>query len=290
LRRVLIIGATGFLGSNLYSNFLSKGIKVVGTGRMNKSSPHITPQVDILNKSSYIDLIKNFQPNIVIVTAWYTKKDFWYADDNYRYYEAYIELFKCCYENGVEKIIGFGTAAEYGDNNLSCESGISLVKPANLYGKSKLETGLELGQLATKYERYFLWLRLFQVYGIGERQYRLVPTLLSKLKNDVKIRIDDPNKVLDWIHIEDVVSAVNFLLSKKQFSGILDIGTAKETSVKQIVDLVVQNSKYSGERIKFSGKSVTKVGLICSQNIELFKMNWKPKIDVILGIKRILGK
>ena len=103
------------------------------------------------------------------------------------------------------------------------------------------------------------------------------------------IQINNPNKILDWIHVEDVVDAIMLLINKKEAKGIFDIGSAVGTSVNSIVEFIEKKVANNRAKIIYEKRDSEPEGLVCSKEIELFKLNWKPRISLESGIAKMLS-
>jgi nucleoside-diphosphate-sugar epimerase len=289
LDKILLIGASGFIGKTLFNTIKKNEYQVFGFGKEVIIHKHRDYKIDLFQPRSYIDLIERLKPNVVISTVWNTKLNFWDSNMNEKYYKAHIQLFKICYDSGVRNIIGLGSAAEYGTNNLDCNASKSQVSAASDYGYYKYMTGNQLQNIAKSYQKNFIWLRIFQVYGKGERSHNLITTTIQNLRDSKNIQINNPNKILDWIHVEDVAEAIMLLINKKEAKGIFDIGSTVGTSVKTIVELIKKKVANNRAEIIFEKRYSEPEGLVCSKEIELFKLNWKPRIDLESGITKMLS-
>ena len=287
--KILLIGSSGFIGKTLFNTFKKNDYQVFGIGKEVINYKKKYYKIDFFQPRSYIDLIEKLKPNIVISTVWNTKLNFWDSNMNEKYYKAHAQLFKICYDNGVRNIIGFGSAAEYGTYNLECNASKSQVSFANDYGYYKYMTGNNLENLAENYKQNFIWLRIFQVYGKGERSHRLITTTIQNIMESKTIQINNPNKILDWIHVEDVADAIMLLINKKEAKGIFDIGSAVGTSVKSIVEFIEKRVANNRAKIIYEKRDSEPDGLDCSKEKELFKLNWKPKIFLESGIANMLS-
>ncbi len=289
MSKILIIGSSGFIGKPLLNAIKKYDVQVIGAGRQKFTYDGNIYKVDIFQPESYIELIQKMKPDILISTVWNTKLNFWNSEMNEMFYKAHKKLFKIGYESGVRNIVGFGTAAEYGTYNLNCKAGKSKLIGENEYGHFKQKTGSELQRLANEFNQNYLWLRIFQVYGVGEPDYRLIPTVLQSIRENNFINISSPSKVLDWIYIDDVVDAIIYLLFDKVCHGVFDIGSNIGTTVKEIVQVIIGEYNISGAQVVYEFSEKPLQGLVCSEDIDLFKLKWSPKIDVKTGIKKMIA-
>lgn len=248
-------------------------------------------QADILEPSSYVQLIQQINPQILITTAWTTTEGFWHSKRNYDYMRATIKLADIALSANVEHFIGLGSAAEL-DNALGMnDTEDAVVKPTTDYGMSKAETGLTISEIAKAHGKRLSWLRIYQAYGQYEKKSRLVPLAIEYLSNGRKIELQNASKVLDWIHTEDVADAVNFLLQNHISDHFLDVGTSKGTSVLEVVEMIATLLGTDRNLIEVSSQKLNQLvtPLVCSQESELFRAGWKPRYSLDQGLRSVIG-
>jgi len=82
-------------------------------------------------------------------------------------------------------------------------------------------------------------LRLFNVYGRGQRQSFIVPYLVEQLRNGSAVRLENPDSIRDLVHVEDV--AESFRLAAQlapPATSIFNIGTGRGVSVRDLASAV----------------------------------------------------
>lgn len=286
MNRILIVGAESFIGKYLYDELKINNYDVLGTC-LKKNHKYLS-YLDIFENSSYLNILKKYQPEIIISLAWNTSKGFWNSETNKTYYEAYLNFIKTAFKNKIKLFVGVGTSAEYGDINFNCQSLKTVPNPTTLYGFYKLQTAIALMKIAAEFNSNFLWLRLFQVYGRGEKEFRLLPTLINymKSKNNPPLSIENPNKVLDWVHVTDVVNALNFLLKNNVNNEVIDVGTSIGNSVNEMIEKLEFASDFKFN-LKFEHYGGRK-GLVCSSSIKLLELGWKPKFNLEKGLEKYI--
>lgn len=153
----------------------------------------------------------------------------------------------------IEKFIFSSSSAIYGnveDNYPACEDGSR--KPTSPYGLQKLVVEQYCSIFSELYNLQSVCLRYFNVYGPGQPGDSPYSTAVSawmdKLKNKLPLRSDgDGNQTRDMIYVDDVVEA-NILCekTKKKLSGeILNVGTGLSISNNRILEIL--SNKFSFE-------------------------------------------
>ena len=229
--RILITGSSGFIGSHLIQNFKNKNFKILAL--YNKNKPKLFKSKNIrflkhdIKNFNQISVIKKFKPNIIIHLAWkdipnFTfKKSLENLNQSINFLNSILNLDSC------KKIIVTGTSFE---NNID-KNNFHFVWAKNslrewLSYKCK-EKKIDLG-----------WLRIFYVFGPGQRSKALIPYLYNSFKNNKKPVIKNLFVLNDFIYIDDVINIISKLLKKKLNSKIFEVGSGKLTSVGQICHYV----------------------------------------------------
>ena len=279
MSKVAVIGANGFLGTTIANRFNSDGWQVLPTSRLVSAQRHQNfSYVDIYDEASIDDFLFKNKPELVVSTAWETEHGkFWNKETNVKYAMATTRLANRCYELGVLNFIGLGTMSEYGQAPGPCDSKTTPLNPADLYSKTKSDTGIRLKEIAESHGRQFSWLRVFQAFGPKEKEQRFIPTLIRTLGSGKKLEILSPQNKMDWIHSEDVASALSFCVSRKLF-GYIDIGTGFSTSVGDISKNISKIFGFDESLLilKNSENSISK-DIYVSESSEILKSGWKPE-------------
>jgi nucleoside-diphosphate-sugar epimerase len=289
--RILLFGSTGFLGKSILDAITKNENEIITLNRSAREEKTLNSfRADILEPSSYVDLIKEINPQVLITTAWATTDGFWHSESNYDYMRATIDLADFALSGNIEHFIGLGSSAEYG-NTIGFNTGTKTeLNPSTEYGKSKTETGLRISEIAKTYGKNFSWLRIFQAYGQYERETRLIPLVIQRLSNGKSIEIQDASKVLDWIHSEDVAGAIKFLLQKDLPDHFLDVGTSVGVSVLEVVEKIAKLLGSDMKLLEISNKGSTTQAsrLVCSPESALFRAGWIPKISLDEGLRKVV--
>ena len=126
--------------------------------------------------------------------------------------------------------------------------------------------------------------RLSNIYGYTRlRRPDLIPTIMQDIfeKENVKIWNDRPKR--DFIFIEDAADAVLKLINSN-YEGIINLGTGKMTSLKEICKII---SELSGKTIKSENKDVSGPMEFVTDITKLKEIiGWEPKYDISSGLKK----
>ncbi len=185
--RLLLTGATGFVGRACVAPLLAKGFEVHAAARAPGDLPRVTwHKVDLLDEGSSRALLRDLRPTSVVHAAWYVAHGkFWTAPEN-EVWVAATEAFAAAFrEVGGRRFIGIGTCAEYADAAGADEAPwpeTRLVAPVTPYGRAKAECAACLARIAKRTGLSVAWARLFHLFGAGEHPQRLVPSIVRALQ------------------------------------------------------------------------------------------------------------
>jgi nucleoside-diphosphate-sugar epimerase len=187
--RVLVTGASGFVGLPLVAALVAEGMKVEAVGYRNAGAelPGVRwHRVDLHHSGDVRLLLRELRPAVLVHCAWYVEHGrFWSAPDNRVWLDVSFELAMRFFETGGRRFVGIGTCAEYASRDLNDnmpwpES--RKIDPATLYGQAKAELWRRLVALAERRPGVqAAWARLFHLFGAGEHPERLVPSIIRSV-------------------------------------------------------------------------------------------------------------
>ncbi len=272
----MLFGASGFLGGAIYSELLRDGYKVIPLSSnqgVSKSFIHL----DFHDSEQCRKIMENFKPDVVISTPWVTAlPDYRTSELNPLFKDSTVNLARIALSVGTRHFLAFGSSAEYGDNNLECDSSKTIPKPIDLYGRTKYETYLELARIFENSQTEFNWLRVFQPYGEHQDSHRLIPHLVSEIRAGRSPMLKNPNRISDWVSTKDIASAVLFLM-KKKLPQAIDVGSSVGTSnleIEAIIRNILQN-RSSGNMVPPRAENAQ--GLVVSSESPILLNGWRPQ-------------
>ncbi len=181
------------------------------------------------------------------------------------------------------------SAAVYGEKTALPIREDSKKEPINLYGYTK-SLGEELLESCVKeYGIKASSLRLFNVYGEGikgEENANVVESFARKLmRGERPVIFGDGTNTRDFVYVDDVVNSF-IAISSKKVTGTFNIGSGKETSIRELLELV---EKAMGKAIDPVFKEARKNDIKRSvADISKAKevLSWSPKVKLEDGIKK----
>ena len=117
MKKVLITGATGFIGRHCLPLLLAKDYEVhaVSSKVPEKDSNDIHwHHINLLEADSFSDLMSKVKPSHLLHLAWYMLPgDCWNSPENFRWLDASIRMLQLFAKHGGKRVIVTGTCAEY---------------------------------------------------------------------------------------------------------------------------------------------------------------------------------
>ena len=130
------------------------------------------------------------------------------------------------------RVVYAGSMAEYGRAGRLSET--DEVTPQNGYARGKVEAGAILDEAAQARGLSLIHVRLFGLYGPGERSGRLLPAILAALRERQPIALSDGTQRRDFVHVADAACALAALGSLPDGPAIVNIGTGIALQVRSI--------------------------------------------------------
>jgi len=284
LKKLLITGHNGFIGTNLVKS-LSEKYELFGVS-LNRSPQKINQIKKNINKLKIDDLPKNISS--IIHLAALTDVDFCQKNP--------IECFQANVygtQNILEitreinaNFIYLSTNHVYGPpKKLPIKEGHPK-NPASIYATSKLLGEIACQTYAKNYGINVSIIRLFSVYGQNSSKHLVTTKIISQILNNSSIQLGNLFPKRDFIYIDDVISAIELILTKTIGYNEFNVGTGKSYS---ILDLCKILKKISGSKIPVvskKSKSRTKeIKNIYANSNKLKKLGWTPNYNIEDGLR-----
>jgi dTDP-glucose 4,6-dehydratase len=293
LKKILIIGGTGFLGYHLAKYCLKKNYKVTSI------SINFPKQVRFLKKVNYIKcdisnkklLEKKLDNNFDYVVNFGGYVDHANKEKTFKSHYLGAKILGNIFINKkLKKYIQIGSSMEYGrvrspqKENYKC-------KPESTYGISKFMATQYFLNLYIKNNFPVTILRLYQVYGPYQDLNRLIPIVINSCKYNKNFPCSNGKQLRDFLFVDDLIRAIFITLNKEEASGkIINIGSGYPIKIKKIIIKIRKHFKKGNPlfgRIKLRKEEALKIypDLKNSRNI----LNWKPRVDFNSGIKKTIN-
>jgi nucleoside-diphosphate-sugar epimerase len=287
--KVLVTGASGFIGRSLLPLLAAQGGEVVTLGRTPAPGPaHI--QADLLTTPDLPRLLHGVGATHLLHLAWYVEHGlYWESPQNLRWQEASVRLVEAfCDAGGCHAVLA-GTCAEYDWSAPAPFREVgSPAEPATLYGIAKDATRRLTMAVCARRQVGCAWARIFLPYGAGEAAARLVPSLASVFRGERAAFGVNAAGRRDFLHAADVAGALAHL-ALTGGNGIFNIGSGQPVPVADLVRTLAGLMGADPEPVlALATERPGEPALLAGDVTRLFATGWRPALSLRDGLARML--
>ena len=287
MRKVIVTGGAGFIGSHLVNKLIEQEVKVIvlddcSTGKYKNINPkacYINTDIttinpyEFLNKEIDVDAIFHLAAKTTVQES--INKPEYYNNVNVK---GTLNMLILANKLNVKRFIFSSSSSVYGDVKVPTSEDYSL-NPLSPYALNKLIGEQYCKLYSDIYNLDTICLRYFNVYGdrMNNEGYKLVfPIFKEQLLNNKSLTINnDGEQRRDFIHVDDIVNA-NILVAKHKsnFKGdIYNVGSGISYSINEIADMFGGKKQYGNKVIEPFET------LACTAKIDL-DLNFQPKKEL----------
>lgn len=276
----VISGANGFIGSNLAKHLMNKG--------------HLVAQIptELLASPVYLEkFLKAHNPDYIFHLAAYGNH-YDQKDIDHTIYANIIKtytLLRSSLEIPYKGFFNFSTSSVYG-KKISAMSERDLPEPNTPYACTKMASEHLANAFFYDCDKPIVNIRPFSVYGPGEADNRLIPTIIRSLVNKEHMTLY-PDPVHDWIYIDDFVAGVYRVMELvDRFKGdVVNIGTGRQMKNQEIFDLLSELNGSSTVAEKEDSNRSYDTGVWKADVSKLAIFDWRAPTSVEAGLYKCLN-
>lgn len=281
MSKMLVTGAGGFIGRALTARLKAEGMDVVPVDSTNG---------DIASRET---LAMFEQENIVHVFHLAGKTfvpDSW--DDPQEFCQTNVlgtvNVLEFCRRKHIP--MTYVSAYVYGHPDSLPIGENSAIRPSNPYALTKRLAEEACEFYASAYKLPVTTIRPFNVYGIGQAENFLIPSIISQaLDNGKNIVVKDLAPKRDYVYLEDLVTALLVTLDKPRGYRVFNIGSGISLSVQEVVDAIqdIANTQKNVvcDTVVRTNELMDVVADISKAGNEL---DWHPEFTFQAGIENII--
>lgn len=305
-KRVLITGATGFIGSHLTELCVEKGFKVTAFDRYssnyslgNLENSNYKKDIkfvfgDIRDYDSVEKVVKNndivFHLAALIGIPYSYVSPLAYIKTNV---EGTYNVLEAVKKHSNEQVIVTSTSEVYGS-----AVKVPIREDHRLLGQSPYAASkIGADNLAISYFSSFNLpvkiIRPFNAFGPRQSPRALIPTIITQAMRGNKILLGNLNTTRDYTYVKDTCRAyLELAKSNKLFGKPANVGVSKEIKTKDIASSIIQQinqkAKIKVTRIRTRPSKSEVMRLVCDSQLFKNHTNWKPKYSFDFGLKETI--
>ncbi len=297
MKKVLITGGCGFIGSHLAEKLIRLRYKVLildnlSTGRLEnikefknkisffKADISKLKQIDRYFKN--IDIVFHCAALADIVPSIQNPKDYYNSNVT-----GSFNVVSCCIKHKVKKIIYTASSSCYGITNKTPTKEDEKINPEYPYALTKYLGEQIILHWSKVYKIKCISLRLFNVYGPRSRTSgtygAMFGTFLAqKIFSEPFTVVGNGKQTRDFTYVSDIVEALIRASKSNLKREIFNVGSGSTVSVNYIIKLL------KGKKVKIPKRPGEPEITFANINKIKNKLKWKPKIKIEKGIKLLL--
>ncbi len=251
MKKVLVTGATGFIGGYVVAALLEKGHQVIATSTNMETAKQKSwfsrvtyIPFDLKNLEENTNYFQYFQsPDSIIHLAWDGLPNYKSAIHIEVNLMRHYRFLKNLVINGANDITVTGTCFEYGMQQ-GCLHELQPTLPDNPYGLAKDTLRKFLEMLGNENSYTLKWVRLFYMYGKGQNQKSLFSQLDNAIENgDGQFNMSGGAQIRDFLPVEAVADHIVSIALQKEVRGIINCASGNPISVKELVEQYLAEKK-----------------------------------------------
>ena len=312
MKKVIVTGGLGFIGSNLIKILLKKKFFVINIDKVTYSSNFYNVKkfsknknykffkVDINNKKKVLQILKKYKPNCIFNLAAETHVDRSidgpesFMKSNILGVFNLLQAFKKYIEkNKKSLLIHISTDEVYGDVLTGRSKEDDPYKPSSPYAASK----------ASSDHLVYSYIRTFKIPAIitncsnnyGPRQHpeKLIPKLIYNIFNNKNLPIYGKGlNSREWIYVDDHCEALVKIFEKGKIGNFYNIGSNLNLNNIKISKLLIKIAKIKfnvGRNVKIKyvkDRPGHDIRYALNSNKLIKNLKWKPKTNIINGLRK----
>ena len=235
--KILLTGASGYLGHHILAYLRQQGCDVVMLGRSRPVGYEDVPLVhcDLLNGSNLVEAVQQAGATHLMHLAWTTEHGvYWASPLNFRWGDVTLRLLQAFADAGGRHVAIAGTCAEYDWAQGTLIEGISPYAPATLYGVAKDATRRMATALCASRGVSLAWGHVFFPFGPGEAPQRMLPSLVQVFQGKATPFGVNSAAYRGMLSVADAASALGSLLMHGR-SGNFNICSGQPVLIGDVV-------------------------------------------------------
>jgi len=294
--KILVAGGTGFIGSNLILELISKNNEIISLSNDRNKKNHFKKVVYISH-----DLTRPFREEEVnfLSDIEYVINCSGYIDHSsflnggkkvfYSHFEALYLLSKLAIEIKAKAFVHIGSSDEYGKNTSPLDEKIR-ENPQSPYALSKLSSTHYLQQCYEQGILNTVVIRPFLVYGERQGKERFLPYLIDNCLKNKEFKVTWGEQIRDYLYVKDFNNAlIKALNNKDAYGEVINVASGIPRTIREVIEMV---REITGKGKPIFGGIDYRQGESMKLYANIKKANkilkWQPAYDFKKSLKEVI--
>ena len=307
-RRVLVTGASGFIGGHLVEHLVRAGAAVRAFVRYSTIGPDdrlaflptdvreaiepvvgdITDAETVRNSAEDIDTIFHLAALIAIPYSYRAPESYIKVNVN-----GTLNVLTAARDRGARRVVHLSTSETYGTAQYVPMDERHPIVTQSPYAASKAGADLLAHSFFLSFGLPVVIARPFNTFGPRQSRRAVIPTIVSQALVDDEVALGSSGPTRDFNYVSDTVSGLSRLGESERVVGeTVNIGSGREVSVADVVSMVGSilgkqlSIRIEDQRLRPEASEVKR--LLCSNEKARTLMGWEPRVTLEQGLARMV--
>lgn len=286
--RVLLTGASGFLGSHVLDSLQRHGIETMTLGRRRPAEVTSAAfiEADLLDNPDFPSIVRVARATHLLHLAWYAEHGkYWTSPLNLRWVDATTRLIDAFCAAGGGHVVVAGSCAEYDWSHGYCREDATPTRAATLYGTAKDAARRLTAAVCALHGVSCAWGRIFLLHGKGEADQRLIPSLIDVFRGRRSPFGVNAQAYRDFLHAADVAEGFVALL-RNAADGAFNICSGEPVRVENVVRELARLLDADPQGVlDLASMRPGEPPLLVGENLKLKALGWRPALSLAQGLE-----
>ncbi len=299
MRRILVTGGAGFIGSAFVRRF-HRDYEILVVDNLDYSGDALRIEetgvplleVDIRDMETLIGVMDDFRPDIIVHFAAQTHVDRSITDPEPFFSTnvmGTLNLLQAGMEMGVERFIHISTDEVYGDlppGSTGKFTEESPLRPSSPYSSSKASADLMVQSFVRTYAFPAVIVRPSNCYGPWQYPEKLIPYSVLRLLNGQPITLYGRGEnIRTWLHVDDCVRGIGVVMDRGEIGEVYNLGSDEEWRNIDVARLIVRYMGLDEDWITFIDDRPGHDFRYALNTSKIRGLGWKPEIRFEEGLR-----
>jgi len=277
MKKILIIGASGFVGRHLLNNLNKNRFEII--------IPNKT--FDLIDKKAWNNLQEC--ETLIHLAAKTSVQESWNEPQNYINNNTLITTNALEYCRRYKSKLVLLSSYLYGNSKTLPIKENFTTQAINPYALSKLISE----DISRFYKKYYsldiIILRVFNIYGLYQPKHFLISKVIEKVKNSKSIIVNSLSPKRDYLYIEDLISAIIKSIEYKGKQDLFNIGYGESHSVEEVINIIQKIYKTNLPIINKRINRRTEIrNTIADRHLSKLELGWEPIFNLEKGLMEMI--